>query len=162
MYKAYSGTEQTLCAASACRKSLSQQSRQGRLFRLKREKQQPRKIIGRKILIGFTDCEDCFTGLGFFSKACAIHFHAAAPFFRQRMCRHRPDIRLKALDEPLRFLRVFSICLMENLPNCFFVQPDTEAHDCYVRNCILFQVCKPELILISMVNLLPLSAVCSN
>ena len=56
--------------------------------------------------IGFTDRKDCFTGLCLFSKSCAIHLHTAEPFFRQRMCRHHPDIRLKALDEPLRFLNL--------------------------------------------------------
>ena len=57
-------------------------------------------------LIGFTARKNCFTGLGFFSKLCAIHLHTAEPLFRQRMCRHRPNIRLKALDEPLRFLNL--------------------------------------------------------
>ena len=57
-------------------------------------------------LIGFTNREDCFTGLGFFSKSRVLHIHTAEPFFRQRMCRHRPNIRLKALDEPLRFLNL--------------------------------------------------------
>ena len=57
-------------------------------------------------LIGFTDCEDCFTGLCFFSKSRVLHIHTAEPFFRQRMCRHCPDIRLKALDETLRLLNL--------------------------------------------------------
>ena len=40
------------------------------------------------------------------AKAGLLDENTAEPFFRQRMCRHRPNIRLKALDEPLRFLNL--------------------------------------------------------